>query len=114
MIDILERLPEPEKKAIISLCCVVEAQNNNGRYSTKETNIERALHAVFNSEWVGFYDIKFRNNYIISCLELGLEESIRLISNCCDEVLGVTDIIVNAQSKRVLEDTHVDTDVSLL
>jgi hypothetical protein len=94
MIDILERLPEPEKKAIISLCCVVEAQNNNGRYSTKETNIERALHAVFNSEWVGFYDIEFRNNYIISCLELGLEESIRLISNCCDEVKYEFHVIV--------------------
>ncbi len=64
MSDILKELSGAQKKAVIGLACIIEAQGKGGRFRSNDPEMDIIVRECFGGDWVGNWDDDYRHSYL--------------------------------------------------
>lgn len=84
MSEKLRELPGAQKKAVVALACMLEAQSKNGHFSTIDPEVDTIARACFPANWVGNWDSDYRHTYFASAVSLNMDDCIRIVSELDD------------------------------
>ena len=84
MSDRLKQLSPAQKKAIIMLACAVEAQSNNGKFTTNDPEVDMIARACFDNDWEGFHNPNFKHMFFGDAVRSDMDENIRIVSRLDD------------------------------
>ena len=60
---VLQRLSDSNKKAIVSLACMIEAQGKGGRFRSNDPEVDIIIRECFDDSWRGNWDNDYKHNY---------------------------------------------------
>lgn len=63
MSTVLQRLSDSNKKAIVSLACMIEAQGKGGRFRSNDPEVDIIIRECFDDSWRGNWDNNYKHNY---------------------------------------------------
>ncbi len=63
MSTVLQRLSDSNKKAIVSLACMIEAQGKGGRFRSNDPEVDIIIRECFDDSWRGNWDNDYKHNY---------------------------------------------------
>ena len=84
MSEKLKELPGAQKKAVVALACMLEAQSKNGHFSTIDPEVDTIARACFPANWVGNWDSDYRHTYFASAVSLDKDDCVRMVSELDD------------------------------
>ena len=84
MSNMLEQLPEAQKKAIVALACMMEAQSKNGHFSTADPEVDVIIRECFSADWIGNWNTDYRHVYFAEAVYSDMDECIRIVSELDD------------------------------
>ena len=64
MSNVLKDLPEDQKKAIVGLACLIEAQGKGGHFKSNDPEMDIIVRECFDNEWIGHWDNDYRHAYL--------------------------------------------------
>ena len=64
MSDTLKNLPAPQKKIVVGLACMIEAQGNGGRFRSNDPGMDIIIAECFDDSWNGLWDNEYRHRYL--------------------------------------------------
>ena len=64
MSHLLKQLDELEKKAVVALACLIEAQGKGGRFRSNDPEVEIIVDNCFDENWIGHWHDEFRHIYL--------------------------------------------------
>ena len=64
MSELLIQLPAAQKKAIVGLACVVEAQGKGGRFKSNDPEVDIIIRECFSAQWAGNWDSDYKHMYL--------------------------------------------------
>lgn len=64
MSHLLKQLDEPEKKAVVALACLIEAQGKGGRFRSNDPEVKIIVDNCFDENWIGHWHDEFRHIYL--------------------------------------------------
>ena len=64
MSDILKQLSGAQKKAVVGLACMIEAQGKGGRFRSNDPEMDIIVRECFEGDWVGNWDNDYRHSYL--------------------------------------------------
>ena len=84
MSDLLKQLPGAQKKAIVALACMMEAQSKNGHFTTADPEVDTIIRECFPANWVGNWDTDYRHVYFAEAVSMDMDECLRIVSELDD------------------------------
>ena len=88
MSDKLRQLPGAQKKAVVALACMIEAQGKRGRFRSNDPEMEIIIRECFGDDWVGNWDDDYRHTYLGQAIVYAAnnqEECFRLVKSLDNE-----------------------------
>lgn len=60
----LKLLPGEQKKAVVGLACMIEAQGKGGRFRSNDPEMDIIIRECFNDDWIGTWNNEYRHSYL--------------------------------------------------
>lgn len=106
MSEKLRMLPGAQKKAVVALACMVEAQGKEGRFRTDDPEVGTIVRECFGPDWAGRWDDDYRNRY--------LADAVTQDADRCLETVSALDMETKYAFKNLLIDIVGDDAMTML
>ncbi len=60
----LKQLNDAQKKAVVGLACLIEAQGKGGRFRSNDPEMDIIIRNCFDDDWIGHWNNDFRHSYL--------------------------------------------------
>ena len=80
MSEKLRQLPGAQKKAIVALACIVEAQGKGGHFKSIDPEVDTIIEECFDNDWAGNWDDEYRHLYLAGAVLLDKDQCIETVS----------------------------------
>ena len=80
MSEKLRQLPGAQKKAIVALACIVEAQGKGGHFKSIDPEVDTIIEECFDDDWAGNWDDEYRHLYLAGAVLLDKDQCIETVS----------------------------------
>lgn len=60
----LKQLNDAQKKAVVGLACLIEAQGKGGRFRSNDPEMDIIIRNCFDDDWIGYWNNDFRHSYL--------------------------------------------------
>ena len=60
----LKQLSGEQKKAVVGLACMIEAQGKGGHFRSNDPEMDIIIRECFNDDWVGTWNNEYRHSYL--------------------------------------------------
>lgn len=76
----LIQLTGAQKKAVVALACMVEAQGKGGHFKTIDPETDIIIRECFQADWVGNWDTEYRHQYLIGAVNMDMNKCLSIVS----------------------------------